>query len=113
MAVSKKVLIIINLSLLFLAFLLFLSLLGVQITPVGQAAVPRQGLCIVNYKDQFTITNDLDRCCFEAAQQLECRRERHQLQQGVTEWSCYTGIDGARILFDNTARRYCLKQPYN
>ncbi|HLC81818.1 MAG TPA: hypothetical protein VJH68_04115 [Candidatus Nanoarchaeia archaeon] len=107
-----RTLIVINVSLVFIAFLLILNLFGVQITPLGQAAVPREGLCVINYKDQFTATNDLDRCCFEAAKQLQCQRDRQILEQGQTEWVCQTGVGGVRILLDNDARRYCVKQPY-
>lgn len=110
--ISKRVLIIVNTTLVFVVFLLILSLFGVQVTPLGRAAVPREGLCVINYKDKYTATADLDRCCFEAAQQLECLRGRQILEQGQTEWVCQTGQGGVRILLDDSARRYCVKQPY-
>ena len=110
--VSQRTLIILNASLTFIAFLLVLSLFGVQVAPLGRAAVPREGLCVINYRDKYTPTNDLDRCCFEAAQQLKCRREQQIMEVGRTEWVCQTGTGGVRILLDNNARRYCVKQPY-
>ena len=110
---QKRALVVINVSLVFIALLLILNLLDIQITPLGQAAVPREGLCVVNYRDQFTPTTDLDRCCLEAAKQLECRRNRQTLAAGETEWSCQTGVNSPKILLDNSARRYCVKQPYN
>jgi hypothetical protein len=111
---QKRVLVIVNVALVFVAFLLILNLFNVQITPLGQAAVPREGLCVINYKEDFSVTNDLDRCCFEAAKQLTCLRERQVIDEiGQTEWVCKTGEVGPKILLDDTARRYCVKQPYN
>ena len=108
----QRILIILNLSLVFIAFLLILNLFGAQITPLGRAAVPRAGLCVINYQDQFTATNDLDRCCLEAAKQLVCRRDHQFSAAGATEWTCQTGAAGVKIMLDHPARRYCVKQPY-
>jgi hypothetical protein len=110
---QKRVLVVINFSLAFIAFLLILNFFGVQISPLGQATVPREGLCVINYREDFSATNDLDRCCFEAAKQLECFRERQVIDDiGQTEWICKTGEGGPKILLDDTARRYCVKQAY-
>ena len=110
--VDKKIVIVINVSLLFIAFLLILNLFDVQISPLGQAAVPREGICVVSFRDQLSLTNDLDRCCLEAVAQLTCSREEIISNFGQTDWICQTGMAGAKILLDNTAHRYCVKQPY-
>jgi hypothetical protein len=67
----------------------------------------------VNYEGNFGETNDLGRCCLDAAKQLECFRERQIIEDiGQTEWVCQTGEVGPKILLDDSARRYCVKQPY-
>jgi hypothetical protein len=113
MVLAKK-LTVINLSLLLIVILLILHLFGVQITPVGLAAVDtNQALCIINWQDEYSQTNDFDRCCLEAKKQLSCRRNTEITPEGNVDWVCKTGEnDDLRILLNNPAYKYCINQAY-
>jgi len=112
--VDAKTWTVINISLGIIAILLVLHLFGVQITPVGLAAVDTQGaLCIINWQDEFSETNDFDRCCMEAKKQLSCRRNFEVTSEGTVDWSCQTGDDDElRILLNNPGYKYCIHQEY-
>ncbi len=102
---SKKVMVIANFSLVFLALLLTLNLFNVQLPTVGQAQYlidQDNPLCIVNYKDNFNEWNDLDSCCIESRKQLECKKNKLE----KTDWSCQTGSD-LKYLLNKKAYNYC------
>lgn len=111
--VDAKTWTIINISLVIVSVLLVLHLLGVQITPVGLATVDeKDALCIINWQDEFTKTNDFDRCCLESKKQLSCSRNDELTPVGDTDWVCQTGEDGLRILLNDPGFKYCINQEY-
>ncbi len=108
--VSKRALIIINISLGLLLTLLLLTFLDVKLPSLGQAQYlldKEEPLCAVNWKEELTTWNDLDRCCLEARKQLGCRREH----KDDYDWVCRTG-DGVKYWLNSKAYNYCRQQPY-
>jgi len=104
---------IVNISLALIVILLVLHLFNIQISPIGQAVVTTEDtFCVVNWQNEYTPTNDLNRCCFEARKQLSCKRNHEVLDNGIVGWSCQTGEGGLRILLNDQAYRYCVKQEY-
>ena len=97
--------VIANISLVFIAILLFLNLFEIQLPSLGKAQYildREEPLCIVNYQDNFNEWNDLDSCCLEARKQLECKI----VQLEKPYWSCQTGTK-LKYLLNNKAYRYC------
>ena len=113
--ISKRVLVVINVSLTILALLLILNLAGIKLPSLGQAFVSLDKtppLCVVQWQNEFTSWDNYDRCCFEARRQLECVRELRQLEFGEVQWHCKTGTGNIpTIWFNSKAYAYCQQQP--
>ncbi len=108
--VSEKVLFIINVSLGLLSVLLLLTFLGVKLPTLGQAQYAldkEEPICMINWKEEFTPMDDLDRCCLEARKQLDCYR----VQKDNLDWVCQTGF-GVKYWLNYKAHNYCKQQPY-
>ncbi|MBT4936101.1 hypothetical protein HOL21_00480 [Candidatus Woesearchaeota archaeon] len=70
---TNKVWVIVNISLVFVAALLFLTLIDVNIPTLGNALYEIDGtenVCIAHYKGQMSIIQDTDRCCLQMQQQV-------------------------------------------
>ncbi|NQV91363.1 hypothetical protein HQ489_02720 [Candidatus Woesearchaeota archaeon] len=112
--VSDRQLAIINVSLAFIAILLFLNLFNIGIPSLGKATfteIPTDAVCLVNVGDEFTPWADLDRCCLESRKQLSCSREIPPADLGVTR-VCQTENSPARYWLNNKAFNYCQQQVY-
>lgn len=108
--VSERALLVINISLGLLSLLLLFTLLGVKLPTLGQAQYvldTEEPVCLINWKDDFTPFEDLDRCCLQARQQLDCHRE----QKDNLDWVCQTGVS-VKYWLNNKAYNYCRQQPY-
>src|SRR3989344_2443327 len=99
--VSERVLFIINVSLGLLSALLLLTLLGVKLPTLGQAqyALDKEELvCMLEWKEELTKFNDIDRCCLQARQQFECKAE----SRDNLDWVCGAG-EGLQVWLNNKA----------
>ena len=108
--VSEKTLFIINVSLGLLSVLLLLMLIGIELPTLGKAQYyldKEEPLCLVNWKEEFTPWEDLDRCCLEARKQVECHKEKY----GGADWLCESGAS-VNYWLNNKAYSYCRQQPY-
>lgn len=105
--------VVMNCSLALIALLLGLYLAGFSIPSVGLAAtlLDRSApVCLVEWKDDFVVWDDLDRCCLEARKQLSCGREDAWIgAQKVTE-VCATGKTSVKFHFNEKAYAYCREQ---
>jgi|SRR3989344_5058276 len=111
--VSEKIWFIINVSLGLLTVLLALTLAGLQLPTLGQAQYyfdKEEPLCGVDWKGEITPMQDLDRCCLQAREQLECHRET----DNDFDWLCQGGTGSAVVKYrlNNKAYNYCGQQPY-
>lgn len=112
---SLKQWFILNISLSILAFLLFLNLFGFTFPSAGEVAYlldKDTPLCIVNWKEEYTPWNDLNRCCLEARQQLHCKKEIVDTAFGKVSHGCSTGTGTVNYLLNNKAYHYCQQQPF-
>ena len=108
--VSERALFIINVSLGLLSVLLLLILSGLKLPTLGQAQYAldtEEPVCMIGWNGNFTSFDDIDRCCLQAREQLECRPE----QQDNLDWACGAG-SGLQIRLNNKAYNYCKQQPY-
>jgi len=113
---SPKVWIVINFSLGVLALLLILTLFDVTLPSLGQAqyVLDRESpLCLVEWKGQHNVLDDINTCCLEARKQLTCVYESVELELGRVDWNCKTG-SGSVLSYElnNKAYRYCQQQNY-
>lgn len=103
--ISAKAWIPINISLALIILLLILNLAGAELPTIGKAQYfldKNEPACAVNWKDQFTEWNDLDRCCLEARKQLGCNRESYLNY----DWACSSGNE-LKYWLNNKAYNYC------
>ena len=108
--VSERVLFIINVSLGLLSALLLLMLLGVKLPTLGQAQYAldkEEPVCMLEWKEELTEFDDIDRCCLQARQQFECKAE----SRDNLDWVCGAG-EGLQVWLNNKAYNYCKQQPY-
>jgi len=108
--VSERVLFIINVSLGLLSVLLLSMLLGVELPTLGQAQYmldKEEPVCMIEWRGESTLFQDIDRCCLQARQQFECRAEN----KDDLDWACGTAA-GLRIRLNDKGYNYCRQQPY-
>ncbi|PIN76433.1 hypothetical protein COV17_02495 [Candidatus Woesearchaeota archaeon CG10_big_fil_rev_8_21_14_0_10_36_11] len=70
---GNKIWIIVNISLVFIAVLLFLNLFDITVPTLGNALYSADGdspVCIAQYKDQTSLIQDTERCCLQMQQQV-------------------------------------------
>lgn len=112
--VSNRLLTVINISLILIIILLFSTLVGLKLPTLGQARYfldTEQPHCAVQWKQEFQEWADLDQCCLEARQQLQCSKQ--ELYQGGRSWNrvCQTGSGNVlRYWLNNKAYYYCTQQ---
>ncbi len=111
--VSERTWFIINVSLGILAALLVLTLIGIKFPTFGQAQYyfdKEEPLCGVDWKGEITSLQDLDRCCLQAREQLEC----HHQASNSFDWLCQSGASDEVVKYrlNNKAYNYCQQQPY-
>ncbi len=113
--VTDKMWVRINVSLVFIAVLLVLSLFNVSFPTFGQAFSIFDGgspACAVEWQGENTLWNDLDRCCLEVRKQLECKKEIKEVEGNKLNRVCSTGNGNVlKYRLNNQAFNYCKKQP--
>ncbi|MEK6939964.1 MAG: hypothetical protein AABX31_04510 [Nanoarchaeota archaeon] len=108
--ISERVLFIINVSLGLLSVLLVLMFLGLKLPTLGQAQYAldkEEPVCVIQWGEESTIHQDIDRCCLQARQQFECRAQ----SKDNLDWMCGTD-ERLQIWLNNKAYNYCKQQPY-
>ncbi|MBI2124927.1 hypothetical protein HYU08_00050 [Candidatus Woesearchaeota archaeon] len=108
--VSERALFIINISLGLFSVLLLLMLLGLKLPTLGQAQYAldeEEPVCMIQWQEELTPYQDIDRCCLQARQQFQCRAE----SKDTVDWMCGSG-EGLQIWLNNKAYNYCRQQPY-
>ena len=107
---SGRSLFIINVSLGLLALLLLIMFVGVKLPTLGQAQYvldKEEPLCMIEWQGEMTSFYDIDRCCLQAREQLECQAQ----PKGDLDWMCGAKA-GLQIWLNNKAYNYCRQQPY-
>jgi len=111
---SARLWVIVNVSLGFVAVLLFLNLFDVQFPTLGKAQYlldKEKPLCAVQWRQDFTLWNDLDQCCLQARQQFNCDVRANIVDGRRFDKVCHTGEgDVLKYWLNNKAYRYCLQQ---
>ncbi|MBI2146144.1 hypothetical protein HYU22_02285 [Candidatus Woesearchaeota archaeon] len=105
----------INLSLIIIVLLLTLNLAGIKLPSLGQAiyALDREPpLLAVEWKGEITKCDDLNRCCLEALEQVECVKQTIQSPLGKFSWSCRNSQE-LQYRMNNKAYSYCQQQPWS
>lgn len=113
--VQQKVMVVMNVSLVFISFLLVLSLLDVELPTLGKAQFALDGnepICVGNYADQFVEFENLDICCFEARKKLSCFNENNFVFGEDLEKVCRTGVGDTAVFMNNKAHLYCTQQSF-
>ena len=111
--VTKKIWFILNISLSLVSLLLILTLFNIQLPTVGQAkyALDSQTeLCLVEWNNEVSEWNDIDRCCLEAKKQLSCEKETFYTEFGTTTQHCSTGESTVSFHLNQKAYNYCKGQ---
>lgn len=112
---SPKEWLVINVSLCFIIVLLTLNVAGVKLPSLGQAiyALDQEPpFLAVEWKGELTNCLDLNRCCLEAREQVECIREPFNSTQGKMSWVCRSG-NKLQYRMNNKAYNYCQLQPWS
>lgn len=108
--------VVLNISLVVIVVLLFLNLFDVETPSFGKAWSffdTEDPLCVVEWKRNHTLWNDLDRCCLEARKQLDCRSEELFLDGHNLKKVCATGEgDVLRYWFNSKGYYYCTDQVF-
>ncbi|MBI2665553.1 hypothetical protein HYX12_02965, partial [Candidatus Woesearchaeota archaeon] len=92
--ITEKRWIILNIGLGFIAVLLLLAFLEVKLPSVGKVSYfldPDKPLCVVDWKGELAQWNELDACCLEARNQLDCTTEKAIFQGERLQKVCQTG----------------------
>lgn len=104
----KKLYSILNVALFFISIILLLNFFNVKLPNLGNAIDKSEPLCITSWKNDFIVMQDLNRCCLESRQQLECVKNKLKLG---TDWTCSTG-DSIAYHLNNKAYEYCRGTPW-
>ena len=92
--VEKKLMDIINISLVFISLILFINLFGFEFTPVGQAffdaADPSESTCFVEWDGEYAQMNQAY-CCHDVQKQFSCENNQQIIQDQKTDISCQSG----------------------
>ena len=111
--VKKKIINIMNISLIMVSFLLLLNLLGIQFPNLGYTVYnlidPDIEICFVEWKENFNQI-DIPNCCHEVRKQLSCENQKKTINNFETDLTCKTG-DGNILKYhlNNKAYRFCQK----
>ena len=106
---SNKVLVALNFSLVIIAGILFLNLFDITISPTGRAVYDSSEMvCVVNFKDNYNLWEDIDGCCLEVRKQLSCVRDKGYYTNKTVEWKCNTGE--LNYWLSDEAYNYCKEQ---
>lgn len=122
----RKVLSVINVSLIILSFLLVLNLFGISLPNLGFALYDtfdtKETVCLANWQDDYSEIN-IDYCCHESIKQLECVAEDFEIELNLgdgtqelfsTSIVCKTGDNNNNMKYylNDKAYRYCKNQNY-
>ncbi len=106
--------VVINVSLCFISIILLFYLFGVHLPSLGQAVAvfdKTEPICLVEWKNEFTLWSDLDQCCLEARKQLSCNPEDVIINEQEMSRVCETGKNSVRFHLNEKAYTYCRRQP--
>lgn len=114
--VTKKVMGVINVSLVLISFLLLMNLFGVTLPSLGQPVYDildqEDPICFVAWKENVNQLN-LNLCCHEVRKQLTCKRFRNTFDGTVTDNVCQTGTGQVlKYYLNNAAYRKCTSNNY-
>ena len=112
---DQKVMVVLNISLIFVSMLLLLNLFDIHPPTLGKAQLilnQDDPVCIGNYGDQYRSYDDLDICCFEANAKLSCSKESQFLLGEDTDYICETGFGDMSYYLNTKAYLYCGEQNF-
>ena len=109
--VKKRIINIINVSLIMVSFLLILNLFGIQFPNLGYTVYNLMDtdseVCFVEWKDSSNQI-DIANCCHEVRKQLSCENKKNLFNNFETDITCKTGDgDVLKYHLNNKAYRYC------
>ena len=106
---KNKLLVALNFSLVLIAGFLLLSLFDVTVSPTGRAVYDSSEMvCVVNFKDNYNLWEDIDSCCLEVRKQLGCVKNKGYYTDKTVEWKCSTGQ--LNYWLSDEAYNYCKEQ---
>ena len=112
---SKHYWVIANISLALIALILIITFFNITAPIVGKAKLilnPEDPLCIIKWQGENHLFENIDNCCLEASQQLECLRMMEKSNLGRTDRLCWTGATTVNYALNNKAYTYCQLQNY-
>ncbi|MBI4151761.1 hypothetical protein HY496_02220 [Candidatus Woesearchaeota archaeon] len=104
---------VLNLSLILIGLILALYLVGFSLPSIGQAVsvLDRSApICIVQWKTDSSVWDDLDQCCLQARKQLSCEKEDVLIGTQKVTRLCTTGETTVKFYLNENAYRYCQRQ---
>jgi len=111
--ISRRTWTIINISLVFIAFVLLLHLFGVELPTLGKAQYAfdtEEPLCVVhNWENEFVPWDDVDRCCLMIHAQQRCTKQKLQTQDMKLDYLCSSGTK-IEYWLNSKAYNYCRQQ---
>lgn len=108
--ISAKIWIVLNISLSIVAIFLILNLFNITLPSSGKAQTffdKNEPTCIVDWKNELTSWNDIERCCFQIRQQLHCKQDTRILEDKPVNWVCSTGPESVKYWLNNKAYYSC------
>lgn len=112
---SNRTWTILNISFGLLALLLGLYLAGISFPSLGQAASlldKSAPLCMVQWKENLVVWDELDQCCLQARKQLSCDKEEKIVGKQKLTRICTTGKTSVKFHLNEKAYYYCQKQAF-
>ena len=112
---DKRVWPVMNVALAVLAVLLTLNLVGVELPSVGKAEYlldKNDPICFVDWQGEINPVEDLNRCCLEARQQVDCFLHEKKIGNSVAGWVCQSGENSIKFIMNNKQYNYCRLQRY-
>ena len=110
--VSERQWVVINASLIGIILLLALNLFQIDAPALGKAFFPTENpVCAVQSNGEVSLWPDIDRCCLQATQQLDCSTEKMELQGADFTRVC-SSTPEIKFWLNNGAYQYCTQQPY-
>ncbi|MBS3116146.1 hypothetical protein J4421_00980 [Candidatus Woesearchaeota archaeon] len=112
---EKRVLMVLNVSLAFMAFLLLLAFFDVTVPNFGEVVYrldQHTPLCVLVLPEEHHKMSDLPRCCLEARRQVLCQWKVEETVFGETQWECRASGSEIGYLLNSKGYHYCTQQPY-
>ncbi|PIY60366.1 hypothetical protein COY95_02145 [Candidatus Woesearchaeota archaeon CG_4_10_14_0_8_um_filter_47_5] len=118
---KEKTLLIVNIFLGIVAVLLFLNLMHIRFPSAGKALAaldPAEPVCIVSYRGEHGMVEDIPQCCFDVQKLRACKRVIDEVVVGETaksvDWSCYVRDteDALHYLINQKTAAYCKNEGF-